>query len=55
MKTFIHPTDIPVIAKIFHPLSDTIFVVVPPNTQYNLATIQATLGCTIRFFVNQQL
>jgi len=55
MKTFIHPTDIPVISKIFHPLSDTIFVVVPPNTQYNLAAIQATLGCTIRFFVNQQL
>ncbi|MFK7981300.1 MAG: hypothetical protein AB8G86_15045 [Saprospiraceae bacterium] len=55
MKTFIHPTDIPVIAKIFHPISDTVFVVVPPNTQYNLANISTNLGCTIRFFVNQQL
>ena len=55
MKTFIHPTDIPVIAKIFHPTSDVVFVIVPPNTQYNLANISANLGCTIRFFVNQQL
>lgn len=55
MKTFIHPTDIPVIAKIFHPFSDTVFVVVPPNTQYNLSNILTDLGCTIRFFVNQQL
>lgn len=55
MKTFIHSTDIPVIAKIFHPISDTVFVVTPPNTQYNLANIQANLDCTIRFFVNQQL
>lgn len=55
MKTFIHPTDIPVIAKIFNPTADTIFVVVPPNRQYSLGNIQATLGCKIRFFVNQQL
>lgn len=55
MKTFIHPTDIPVLAKIFHPVSETIFVVVPSDTQYSLSNIKDNLGCSIRFFVNQQL
>lgn len=55
MKTFIHSTDIPVIAKIFNPTTDLVFVVVPTNTQYSLANIKAHLGCQIRFFVNQEL
>lgn len=55
MQTSIHPTDIPVIAKIFNPISEVVFVVVPTIKQYNLSTIQADLGCQIRFFVNQQL
>ncbi|GEM_PF-1222637 len=55
MKAFIHPTDIPVIAKIFNPSSEVVFVVIPTIKQYNLSTIQAHLGCQIRFFVNQQL
>ena len=55
MKNFIHPTDIPVIAKIFNPTADVVFVVLPPNRQYSLADVQAPLGCNIRFFVNQQL
>ncbi len=55
MKTFIHSTDIPVIAKIFNPTVDVVFVVVPTNTHYSLAKVKAHLGCQIRFFVNQEL
>ena len=53
MKTFIRPNDIPVIAKIFNPDVDTIFVILPTNNHLGLSAIQERLDCDIRFFSSQ--
>lgn len=55
MKTLIHPNDIPVLARIFNPKVDLIFVILPVQKRADYQAIPDSLGCQIRWFTNQRM